>query len=73
MYCTVLHINGALYLSHKGFDSEKGLLKVLKKVNVPKNASDLNKIAQKNPQKSKSTKKSPKKITQRSTFTKKTL
>ena len=44
---------------------------MLKKVNMPKSASNSNKVTPKSAQKSKLTKKSPKKITQKSTFTKK--
>ena len=44
---------------------------MLKKVNVPKSASNSNKVTQKSAQKSKLTQKSPQKITQKSTFTQK--
>ena len=44
---------------------------MLKKVNVPKSASNSNKVTKKSAQKSKLTQKSPQKITQKSTFTQK--
>ena len=50
---------------------KKGLFKVLKKVNVLKQASDSRKVTQKSPQKSKLAQKSPQKISQKSTFTQK--
>ena len=50
---------------------KKGLLKVLKKVNVITQASDSRKVTQKSPQKSKLAQKSPQKISQKRIFTQK--